>query len=222
MIELHPLDYNGEPHHLYVYALKDAPEHLVVIKGDAYTCTLYLYALHEQGGDYNSERIAWRDDDETSDELIRALLRITDRTDLEAINLESWAHTFSSNPIEYTACWHYGSHYAHSPYTLATVLARAGITTMEQVKDSDRIHQLIAQTLTPASEPAPRHPHDGRASVALNMNYDLTDRRIELCVARGSFDHCTAHMTLDEARAVYAKLGDLITRLNDLNTKAKS
>lgn len=217
MIELHPLHYNGDPHHLYVYALEDAPEHLVVIKGDAYTCTLYLYALHEQGGDYNSERIAWTKDDGAPDELIRALLRITDRADLEAIDLESWAHDLT----KYTACWHYGSHYAHSPYTLATVLARAGFTTMEQVKDSDRIHQLVAQTLTPTSEPAPRHPFDGRASIALNMGYDLKDRRIGLCVARDSFDHCTAHMTLDEARAVYAKLGDLITRLDDFQTKAK-
>lgn len=209
---LHPPDYDHTPSNLYIYNLAGAPEHLAVIYGDAYRCTLYLYALHERGGDHSSERIRWDEDDCAADDLRMKLSRITNRAQLEAIDLESWDHTFNMDrPMTYTACWHYGSHYAHPAHTLAMVLKRAGLSTIDQIKDSSTIHALISEVLTPREEPAPRKGFDGRAVVHLRRGNKGTDT-IELLASYDSCNHVTAYLTLDEACVLHAQLGALIAR----------
>jgi hypothetical protein len=205
---LHPPDYDHTPSNLYIYDLEDAPEHLVVIHGDTYRCTLYLYALHERGGDHNSERIRWDEDDCAADELRVKLSMITDRAQLEALDLESYNCALAQDgPVKYTACWHYNSHYAHPAHTLAMVLERAGLST-DQIKDSSTIHALISEVLTPREEPAPRKGFDGRAVVYLRRDAN----HIELLAKYDSCNHVTASLTLDEARVLHAQLGALIAR----------
>lgn len=216
---LHPPDHDHASSNLYIYDLEDAPEHLVVIHGDAYRCTLYLYALHARGGDYNSERIRWDEDDCAADELRVKLGRITDRAQLEAIDLDSYNCDLAwDGPVEYTACWHYGSHYAHPAHTLAMVLERAGLSTIDQIKDSSAIHTLISEVLTPREEPAPRKGFDGRAVVHLEPCRGGTNH-IELRAKYDSYNHVTAYLTLDEARALYAQLGELIARQHHLSIR---
>ena len=216
---LHPPDYDHTPSDLYIYGLEDAHEHLVVIYGDAYHCTLYLYALHERDGDYNSARIRWDEDDCAADDLRMRLSKITDRAQLEAIDLESYNCDLAwDGPVEYTACWHYGSQYAHPAHTLAMVLERAGLSTIDQIKDSNAIHALIGEVLTPREEPAPRSCFDARAVVHLRRGNKGTDT-IELLASYDSCNHVTAYLTLDEARALYAQLGALIARQHHLSIK---
>lgn len=70
---------------------------------------------------------------------------------------------------------------------------------------------MIGEVLTPREEPAPRKGFDGRAVVHLRRGNKGTDI-IELAASYNSCNHVTAYLTLDEARAMHAKLGSLIAQ----------
>ena len=114
-----------------IYGLACSDEDVLVITHGAWGSTLYLYSLHQLGGDHESERLKW------TPSLINGLAgtlpkprRLAHQIDIDA---------------GHTAAWHYACEYGVPPHVLASALEMHTITDITQIKKYDAIMATIKE-----------------------------------------------------------------------------